>query len=790
VWFWRDWVINAINRDLPYDRFIIEQLAGDLLPDATQQQIVATGFLRQSMVNEEGGVDPEQFRMEAIFDRMDCLGKAVLGLTIQCAQCHSHKFDPISQEDYYRVFAFLNNDHEPQRVVYTPPELMRIGSVRSQIRELEAGLRESAPDWAERQAQWEAGLARSAQPRWETVTGEFEPDSTGGCKFLPRADGGFLAQSYAPTKSAPRLITKSPLPRITAIRLELLNDPNLPCNGPGRSFKGTCALTEFKLEVDRGGPNPESIKFASAEADFGDPPDSVLEPNFYDKSDKRRITGPAAYAIDGNDNTAWGIDAGPGRRNQPRVIVFKPAQPIENVEGRRLDFLLVQNHGGWNSDDLMNNNLGRFRLSVTDAADVPAPAVPPRVAAALADPARERGEARNELVFAEWRKSVPEWAETNAKIEALWKQWPEGATALTLQAREDARPTSILKRGDWLSPGRAVAPGVPAVLHPLDRDAPPTRLTFARWLVARESPTTARTFVNRVWSHLFGTGFVPSVEDLGVQSEPPSHPGSFDWLAVEFMEKGWSLKHLLRLIMTSRAYQQSSALTAAALARDPYNRLLARGSRFRVEAEIVRDVALGSSGLLNPAIGGPSVMTPAPEFLFQPPASYAPFPWKNAEGSDRFRRALYTFRRRSTPYPVLQTFDAPNGDQACVRRSRSNSPLQALVTLNEDIFVECARALGRRMIVEGGATTEERVRWGFRQVLARDPSSAEIDDLIVLAARQTKRALEGSIDPAAVATGASDRHGERPPNATPADWATATVIARVLLNLDETITRE
>ena len=350
------------------------------------------------MVNEEGGVDPEQFRMDAMFDRMDAR-KIVLGLTIQCAQCHNHKFDPITQEEYYRIFAFLNNDHEPQRVVYSPAELRQIGTLRSQMKEIDARLRESIPDWKARLEAFEAELNLRPQPQWQTVTGEFEPESTGGCKYLPRPDGSFLAQSYAPTKSSARLITKTTLPKITAFRLELMNDANLPCNGPGRSFKGTCALTEFKVQIDRGNKELDPVKLASAEADFSDLPDSVLEPNFYDKSEKRRVTGPATYAIDGEDKTAWGIDAGAGRRNQPRVIIFKPAQPLEDVAGRSLNLVLVQDHGGWNSDDLMNNNLGRFRLSVTDAVDVPAPAVSPRAAAALVGRSRatRRGSERDGL---------------------------------------------------------------------------------------------------------------------------------------------------------------------------------------------------------------------------------------------------------------------------------------------------------------------------------------------------------------------------------------------------------
>jgi hypothetical protein len=786
VWFWRDWVIDAHNRDLPYDRFLVEQLAGDLLPDATQDQLVATGFLRQSMVNEEGGVDPEQFRMEAMFDRMDALGKSVLGLTIQCAQCHNHKFDPISQEEYYRMFAFLNNVHEPQRVVYSPSELQMIGTLRSQMAELEAGVREVRANWAAAQAAWEAELKAQPQPAWEILGGTWNLDSLGGSKYLPRPDGSYLAQSYAPTKHSAELPTQTSLKHITAFRLELLTDPNLPCGGPGRSFKGTGALTEFRARV--GG---QDIKFVRAEADFGDTPDSPLEPNFDDKSGKKRVTGPAANAIDGDDLTAWGIDAGPGRRNQPRVIHFYPEKPVTVPAGGAFSIWLVQNHGGWNSDDLMNNNLGRFRLSVTGDAEVPPPAVAPRVAEALAVAPDHRSPAQRETVFAAWRASMPELAESTDRIEALWRQWPPGATALTLMERDDPRPTALLKRGDWLQPGREVTPGVPAVLHPLPPDAGTDRLAFARWLVSPDSPTTARTKVNRVWQHLFGTGFVASSEDLGVQSEPPSHPELLDWLAVEFMDQGWSLKNLLRLILTSRTYQQHSAISPDALAADPQNRLLARGPRLRVDAEIVRDIALATSGLLNPKIGGPSVMTPAPEHLFSPPASYAPFPWVNTTGPEKYRRALYTFRRRSTPYPALQSFDAPVGDAACVRRARSNTPMQALTALNEDLFVEAARALGRRLIAEGGATTESRIRYAFRQVLGREPHPDELTDLIVLAARQTKRFTDGTADPTEVATGQKSP----PPTHLPAgtsqrDLATATLIARVLLNTDEAITKE
>ena len=829
VWFYRDWVIHALNKDMPYDEFVIEQLAGDELPNATQEQIVATGFLRNSMINEEGGVDPEQFRMDAMIDRMDCIGKSILGLTIQCAQCHDHKYDPLKQEEYYRMFAFINNDNEAQRVVYTPDEQMKVANLSRQMRDIEAGLRHTTPDWEQRLAKWEKSV-KSDQPAWIVLRPTVEDISTGGQRYLPQPDGSFLAQGYAPTKHTVKLWVTNDLQNITAFRLELLTDSNLPCGGPGRSFKGTCALTEFKVEaIDAQQPtNRTSVKFAKVTADY-EQEETPLEPNFYDKTDKKRVTGPAQFAIDGKEDTAWGIDAGPGRRNQERKAVFECATNLGFSGGTILAISLAQNHGGWNSDDLMNNNLGTFRISVvTNTPGVSADPVPKRVRDIFAIPKDRRTPAQVAALFSYWRTTAPEFKEANEKIEALWKEWPNGATTLTLMARDELRETHILKRGDWLKPQNAVMAGVPAFLHPLDEtvegasilspeisargDARPadSRLSFAKWLVDKRSPTTARAVVNRLWQAYFGIGIVATSEDFGMQSEPPSHPELLDWLACELMQpswkfenrnpnseanpsstfKPWSLKHIHRLIVTSATYRQSSKVTQDLYTRDPYNRLLARGPRLRVEGEIVRDIALSASGLLNPKIGGPAIFSPAPEFLFQPPASYAPFPWKEETGSDRYRRAVYTFRRRSTPYPVLQVFDAPNGDFSCVRRMRSNTPLQALASLNETVFVECAQALAKKTVENGGQTDDERITYAFRHALSRPPTPDEKSDLTSLLQKQTKRIADGWVNPNEIATGKNEVSAELPKGATPTQLAAYTVVCRVLLNLDETITKE
>ncbi|HXY37217.1 MAG TPA: DUF1553 domain-containing protein, partial [Planctomycetaceae bacterium] len=343
---------------------------------------------------------------------------------------------------------------------------------------------------------------------------------------------------------------------------------------------------------------------------------------------------------------------------------------------------------------------------------------------------------------------------------------------------------------DFLKPDRAVSPGVPRFLHQLSANAPATRLTFARWLADRRSPTTARAIVNRVWQGYFGTGLVSTSEDLGSQCETPSHPQLLDWLAVEFMDHGWSQKWLHRLIVISATYRQSSAVTPDNFARDPYNRLLARGPRFRVDAEIVRDIALEASGLLNSRIGGPSVFPPAPEFLFLPPASYGPKIWYEEHGANRYRRATYTFRYRSVPYPALQTFDAPNGDFSCVRRARSNTPLQALTTLNEPLFLECARALALKVLREGGADPKQQLHYAFRRCLSRSPTPEEAATLLALYQKEAKRFADQQTAAAEFTRDDPKNPIALPPAATKEQFAAWTTVSRVLLNLDETITKE
>jgi hypothetical protein len=437
--------------------------------------------------------------------------------------------------------------------------------------------------------------------------------------------------------------------------------------------------------------------------------------------------------------------------------------------------------------------------------------LPANVRAILAISREQRTKAQSETVFSYWRTTVPEFAEQNKQIAELWKQHPVGTTQLVMDERAELRDTFTLKRGDFLRPDKKIEPGVPAFLHALPANAPPNRLTFARWLVDRNSPTTARAAVNRLWQAYFGTGLVATSEDFGKQSDAPSHPELLDWLAVEFMnsERGtmnektktlihrsslnlpnWSMKNVHRLIVTSATYRQSSKTPPQVLEKDPLNRWLARAPRLRVEGEIVRDIALAASGLLNPKIGGRSVFPPSPEFLYLPPASYGTKNWKIETGPDRYRRALYTFRFRSVPYPMLQTFDAPNGDVSCVRRARSNTPLQALTTLNETLFLEAARALALKTLNESSATDAARLDFAFRRVLARKPTTQESTELLSLLNKQHERFTSGTLNPWNLATADPSKPFALPKGVTMSQLAAWTAVSRVLLNLDEAITKE
>lgn len=794
VWAWRDYVINAFNDNMPYDQFVREQIAGDLMPNATTDQKVATGFLRNSMINEEGGIVPEQFRMEAIFGRMDIIGRAVLGLTVQCAQCHTHKYDPLTHTEYYQLLSYLNNSDEACMTVYSDGDEQQIAHVKDELATIDADAKQAHPGWETDLAAWEGSVREEPAPAWQTLAFEFDDSTSGGQKFAPQEDGSYIAEGYAPTRFGPKMDGPSPINDITAFRLELLTDPNLPRGGPGRSIYGACALSEFEVRVMPPGAvikdfdSWEKVKIASAIADVN-PPRRALGSEFPDKGDRKAFTGPVAMAIDGDGLTAWTTDVGPGRTNQTRQAIFMLETPLVIPEGATLALRLQQNHGGWNSDDNQTNNLGRFRVSVTGDTALPREVHPLAIETILAKNLDARTEAERAELFRYWRLAQPAFALANIGSELAWKQHPLGTTQLVYHERATPRETHRLERGDFLQRAEAVTPGTPAFLNPLPDDAPPNRLGLAEWITQPDSPTTARTFVNRVWQHYFGVGIVNTPADLGLQGAPPTHPELLDWLATQFVETGWDVKQLHRLIVNSATYQQNSDCTPEQLQRDPDNRLLARGARFRVEGEIVRDIALTASGLLRPDVGGPSVYPPAPAFLFEPPASYGPKPWPVAQGSDRYRRGLYTFRFRSVPHPVLQAFDTPVGDTPCVYRDQSNTPMQALTTLNESNFMVCAQALAVETLADGGDSDAARIAFAFERCVTRAPEEAETRRLVSFVEKQRRRIAAGALDPAAILL-AEDDPLRAVPETDADELAAWTLAARVLLNLDETITRE
>ena len=789
VWFYRDWVIGAMNSDMPYSDFIIHQIAGDLVPDGGQSALVATGFLRNSMVNEEGGADPEQFRVEGMFDRMDAIGKAVLGITTQCAQCHTHKYDPFSQREYYQLFAALNDFHEATATVFTPSQDKTRQSVLHGIAELEADIKRRTPDWQERLGKW-ASEQTARLVEWRTVVPTDRPYE--GQKFRLLDDGSIVSESYAPTKSNITFGLKTTAEKITAFRLDALMHPQLPRGGPGRSIYGTGALSSFEASIapadDPG--SKQAIKFVRAWAEVN-PQHSDLPSAFRDKNPAQdtRVTVPIDYAIDGDNKTAWTTDNGPGRRNQDRHAVFFPEAPIKMTGEVILSITLRQVHGGWNSDDNQNYLLGRYRFSVTDSDAVAESELPSAIEAILRVPRSERTAAQNNQLFSVWRTTVPEFAAANAEIEELWQAFPDTDSQLVVQPKSTPRPTHVFTRGDFLNHGERVTAAAPEFLNSFPQSEEPDRLRFARWLVADDAPTTARVIVNRIWQAYFGRGIVTTPEDFGFQSPAPTHPELIDWLAVELMDNNWSLKHIHRLIVNSATYQQTSSVTAELRTMDPFNKLLARAPRLRVDAEVVRDIALTASGLLNRAVGGPSVYPPAPGFLFQPPASYGPKLWRLSADGQQYRRSLYVHGYRTVPYPTLQLFDAPKGDGACVRRQRSNTPLQALVMLNEPQFVDCARAMAARVLRDGHKSDRERLQYAHRLCVSRSAADEELEILQTLLEQQRQRISAGEINVEKL-VGVSPNTYQQLTGRSADEFAPWIVVCRAILNLDETITKQ
>ena len=790
-WIYRDWVIKALNEDMPYDQFLVEQLAGDLLPERTQDQLVATGFMRNGMINEEGAIIPEQFRIDGIFDRMDTFGKTALGLTVRCAQCHTHKFDPITHDEYYRLFAFFNETHEAQSWVYSDEQLSKIESISARVEELEKKIRQSRPNWKTELAEWkkQQSEANSIWKTWDTNAQLWQ----GGLNHpVELPDHSILTLGHPTVNGYSITEGESNLPMVTGIRLEALTHRDLPFSGPGRGYWGTFAISEFK--VFRKWPGEEEwtpVELGSASADF-EMEEGTMRDYFFDEErdgEEKRKIGPASFLIDGDDKTGWAPDRGPILRHSEYAAVVAFKEPLALPEGSQLKVELVQSHGGdGNGPD--NQQLGRYRFSLTGSLDPTVTNFDHAATLALGCDEKNLSDKERAALFRAWSRSQGDLAEILAEINELESGFPEARTSVlhTMDTvAEFPRVTRLLKRGVWNKPNHQVERGTPSILNALSKKSP-SRLDLAYWVTNEEAPLTARVQVNRIWQSIFGSGLVITPEDWGTRAPKPEHLELLDWLAVDFRENGWSQKALIRKILTSKIYQQDSSVSKELLDKDPNNQFLARGPRFRTEAEVLRDIALSSSGLLTEKVGGPSIFPPVPESVIK--YNYVvPDYWYPAEDENRYRRSLYLFKKRSMPDPVLTSFDAPNADESCTGRVRTNTPLSALTSLNETIFVEASQGLAQRILKEGGQTNQERANYGYLLTTGRPATSFEAGEIAGLVESQSKRLADGWLDIRQIAFKDPDTIPHLPEGVTPKDVASWTIASRVLLNLDETLTK-
>ena len=766
IWPYRDWVIRALNADMPFDQFSIEQLAGDMLPDATLDQRIATGFHRNTMLNEEGGIDPLEYRFYAMVDRVSTTGSIWFGMSIGCAQCHTHKYDPITQTEYYATMAYLNNADEPDLAVVDESIRKQRSDVETRIAKLDAELPNHFPpakgkgsvgksrtaNLNKKLSEWIAKEAKTATD-WTTILPV--EMKTNLPKLETLDDGSILSTGDITKRDVFDLkfkLTDFSAP-VTALRLEVLPDDRLPANGPGRCYyegrKGDFFLSEFKVVA-----NGRSHKFAGGSHSFG-------------KISIGSGKADAPNVYDGDGSTGWSTSTQQGK---PHQLVLNLKEPIP--AGSELDIeMLFERH--------FAASLGRFRLSAATASgEVKASKLPIEVEAALAK-GNKRTDADKALLKKHFLSVAPELAAKRKQIDNLRKSLPAPPETMVLLERpaDHPRPTHRHHRGEYLKAEEKVATGLIEALSSATDRAPGNRLEFARWLVSAQNPLAARVTVNRAWQAVFGRGIVSTVDDFGLQGEAPSHPQLFDWLAVEFMNRGWSFKELHRLLVTSATYRQSSEVSAELHARDPDNILLARGPRFRVEAETVRDIALASSGLLSRKMGGPGVYPPQPASVTG--LAYGKTKWNVSKGGDRYRRSLYTFVKRTAPFAAYLAFDGPTGENCIAKRNRSNTPLQALTLLNDEMFYEAAREFGR-IAVADSATPEQITEKIFRRCLTRPPSEKELKRIHEYRNAQLARLKKGELDARRI-NGA---------NSTNADQAAWTLVARAILNLDETITKQ
>ncbi|MSR54169.1 MAG: DUF1553 domain-containing protein [Gemmataceae bacterium] len=776
---WREWVIDAFHKNKRFDEFTIEQLAGDLLPGATLAQKVASGFNRNHMINFEGGAIPEEYHMAYIVDRVNTTATVWMGLTVACAQCHDHKFDPISQKDFYRLYAFFNNVPErgldgnkgnsvPLLKAPSAEQERRMAEARVEIAALEEKLKGPKPELDTAQAAWEKnpGLAKTEWKNLELT----KLRSKGGATFTTEKDSTVVVGGTNVANETYTFTFRPDLAKLTALRLDVLPDDKLNGKGPGRSVNGNFVMTGIRVSLGEG-KDSTVLKLKSASADFS-----------------QKEGGYDVKNLLGTGSTGWAIFPEVGK---PHFAVFELAEPLE-AAGKDVTVQLQFNSG------FVAHQFGRFRMSATNSATPHEPAgMPASVATALKLELAQRSDAQKSELRAYYRNSVsPELRQLNDRVGELKKRIVDEEKAIpdamVMEEMLKPRDTFVMVRGAYDKRGEKVSAGTPTALPVLKTASTPNRLDLAKWLVSPEHPLTSRVTVNRYWQMFMGTGLVKSTEDFGTQGDFPSHPELLDWLAVEFRVSGWDLRKLITLIVTSATYRQSSVVSKELYAKDPENRLLGRGPRFRLQAEFLRDQALAISGLLNGEVGGKSVLPYQPPGLWEElmsradGANWTAQKYTQSHGKDLYRRTMYTFWKRTCPPAALAALDAPDRETCVVKRSRTNTPLQALVLMNDPTYVEASRKLAERIMNEGGATTEERLTFVFKLATARLPREKEVEILKRVFDAQKARFTKDKMGAEKLLKVGESPRDEKLDAIELAAWA---MVANAILNLDEVVTR-
>ncbi len=803
MWPYRDWVIKAFNDNKPFDAFTVEQLAGDLLPNATRDQIVATAFHRNHRLNGEGGRIVEEWFAENVIDRIETTGSTWMALTMNCCRCHDHKYDPITQKEFYQFFAYFNSIEESgvlgdfggagttRRGGNTPPVLSlptdeqqkQIDATAAALAAAEAALKAiptSQPDvfakWLERQRTTYSKEGSAWNPLADEKISAKEK-----AVFKRLDDGSWLVSGGVAAKETYVIEATPAAGLLTALRLEALPDESLPSKSLGRAPNGNFVLSAFEVGLRTPDGQTANLPLVKAEADYDQPGWSIakLAPAPMAKGKPKRTD---------NTKAGWAIGGNMPENRVPRQAIFTVA-PTTIPAGAKL--VLTLRH-----DAVSGHSIGRFRLNISgqDAKMLslksdPATENARRLLAKPADQLTKADLKTLEKLFA----NSPEHprAQAAAKVAAA-KMAHDAAVAapinvMVMKEKEAPRDAFVLLRGEYDKIGPKVERKLPAVLPPMPAGEPNNRLGFARWLVSGQHPLTGRVWVNRAWERFFGIGLVKTSENFGSQAEWPSNPALLDWLAVEFVDRKWDMKAMHKLIMSSAAYRRSAAVTSEMLEKDPDNRLLARGPRFRLPAEVIRDQALWTAGLLVDKQGGPSVKPYMPEAVWDETSVYGDMRnYKSDTGEGLWRRSLYTIWKRTAAPPTMLLFDSAGREVCTVKRSRSNTPMQALSLLNEVTFVEAARKLAEQSLRQPG-DNDAKLAWTFRKVVRRDATPAELSVLRKgLDKRLATYAADATLAPKLLAQGLS-------PAATDLDrnqLAAWTATANILLNLDETVTRE